>query len=65
MSANEVTPTIATYNNIVDCCRAGHAWRRGVQVVEKMMKDGNVKPNTNTYSIIAKLGEKTESNPRT
>jgi len=56
MSANEVTPTIATYNNIIDCCRAGHAWRRGVQVVEKMMKDGNVKPNTNTYSIIAKLG---------
>ncbi|GMH74553.1 hypothetical protein TrLO_g4225 [Triparma laevis f. longispina] len=56
MLENEVAPTIATYNNVIDCCRAGHAWRRGVQVFERMMKDGTVKPNTNTYSIVAKLG---------
>ena len=34
MKERDVTPTIAVYNNIIDCCRAGHAWRRGVQVFE-------------------------------
>jgi len=55
MLENNVPPTAATYNSVIDCCRVGGSWRRGVQVFELMMRK-NVKPNTNTYAIMAKLG---------
>jgi pentatricopeptide repeat protein len=60
MIASDVPVTVATYNAVLDCCRVGGSWRRGVQIFESMTTGGptqaGVKPNTNTYSIMAKLG---------
>ena len=56
MLENDVPPTAATYNSVIDCCRVGGSWRRGVQVFELMMRQEGMKPNTNTYAIMAKLG---------
>lgn len=55
MLENDVPPTAGTYNSVIDCCRVGGSWRRGVQVFELMMRQ-DIKPNTNTYAIMAKLG---------
>ena len=55
MKQSQIPVSTGTYNAVLDCCRSGGAWRRGVHVFENMQKEG-VKPNTNTYAIMAKLG---------
>jgi pentatricopeptide repeat protein len=56
MRASQIAPNTAAYNAVLDCCRNGGAWRRGVHVFENMMKQPDIKPNTNTYSVLAKMG---------
>ncbi len=48
--------TTAAYNSVLDACRAGGSWRRGLQLFGRMQKEGICKPNTNTYSVLAKMG---------
>ena len=52
----EVKATIGTYNAVLDCCRVGGEWRKGIQVFDALMREGKVKPNTTTYSVLAKAG---------